>query len=118
MTRDGIEVKPFGQLGEADMGNLVVEVSPPLDPDSDNFSENYPIETDEYGAFELVLDIKENTKRQDYRVTLDSNADGYFYSRFDSVPTREFVVGEPRIPTAILELITPPWVSLLLLSAP
>lgn len=79
-------------------------------PEAENKPDRLPVEIDEYGAFEYILDIVENTIRQNYKVKMGSNVSSITY-RFEEVPTQIFVVGEPRIPTAVLELVTPPWVS-------
>ncbi|GMH43110.1 hypothetical protein BSKO_11032 [Bryopsis sp. KO-2023] len=108
VTRDGKQVKPYGQSNEKD-ANLRLDINPPFDPELPNYSSqtfNFEVHP-EFGTFEITLDVPESTTPGKYTASIVSDYD----STFDGdIGTVHFVVGEPRLPTATMELVTPLWV--------
>lgn len=98
VERQGREVNPLKK-------KMRLLFMPPLDPNSNDYSDLKHVELDEYGTFEYTVDVGSAAKRRGYTVSLRDPNDQHLTSV-------EFIVGEPRIPSALLKLITPEWVSI------
>lgn len=77
--------------------------SPPLDPNSNDYNEKRFVDLDEYGTFEYTAKVDPSARRRSYGVSLNDADDSYLTGV-------TFTVGEPRIPSALLKLMTPEWV--------